>query len=57
MKQLGADYVFDYGDADVVNKIKNVGQIKFALDTIATPETFQKSTTQQRGLKKYLLIP
>lgn len=49
LKQLGADYVFDYGDADVVSKIKSVGQIKFALDTIATPETFQKVYDSTEG--------
>lgn len=55
LKQLGADYVFDYGDADVVNKIKNIGQIKFALDTIATPETFQKVYDSTEGSQEVFI--
>ncbi|RCK58898.1 hypothetical protein Cantr_07825 [Candida viswanathii] len=43
LKELGADYVFDYNDPEVVSKIQKVGKIKFALDIISTPETFQKT--------------
>lgn len=44
LKSLGADYTFDYNDADVVEQIKKVGgaNLRFGLDTIAVPETFQK---------------
>ena len=55
LKQLGADYVFDYKDTDVVNKVKRVGQIKFALDTIATPETFQKVYDSTEGSQEVFI--
>ncbi|KAI5951155.1 IFR1 [Candida jiufengensis] len=44
LKELGADYIFDYNDSEVVTKIKEVtkGELKFALDTVAESETFQK---------------
>ncbi|KAI5948856.1 IFR1 [Candida theae] len=44
LKSLGAEYVFDYNDDRVVDRIKEVvgGTLKFGFDTIATPETFQK---------------
>ncbi|KAI5965552.1 IFR1 [Candida pseudojiufengensis] len=54
LKSLGADYVFDYNDENVVDKIKETanGNLHFALDTIAEPETFQKvydSTSNTSG--------
>lgn len=44
LKSIGADYVLDYHDEEVVNKIKEIGRglIKFALDTVANPTTFQQ---------------
>ncbi|KAI5948857.1 hypothetical protein KGF57_005255 [Candida theae] len=44
LKSIGADYVFDYHDEDVGSKIKEIGRgmIKFGLDTIAQPSTFQQ---------------
>ncbi|RCK62893.1 hypothetical protein Cantr_09087 [Candida viswanathii] len=41
LKELGADYVIDYNDADVVNKIKAIGKVKFALDTVSDAKTYQ----------------
>ncbi|EMG48636.1 hypothetical protein SBY92_003959 [Candida maltosa Xu316] len=49
LKQLGADYVFDYNDPDVVDKIKKTGPVKFALDIISTPETFQQTYEATEG--------
>ncbi|CCG20621.1 Ifr2 zinc-binding dehydrogenase [Candida orthopsilosis Co 90-125] len=45
LKSLGAEYVFDYNDDQVINKIKEVvgGSLKFGFDTIGSPETFQKT--------------
>ncbi|KAI5963685.1 uncharacterized protein KGF55_002565 [Candida pseudojiufengensis] len=44
LKNLGADYTFDYNDPEVVNKIRETSQNKlhFAFDTIAQQDTFQK---------------
>ncbi|KAI5967700.1 IFR1 [Candida margitis] len=43
LKSLGAEYVFDYHDDQVVDRIKEVvgGTLKFGFDTIGTPESFQ----------------
>lgn len=41
LKDLGADHVVDYNDPDVVNKIKAIGKVKFALDTISDKSTYQ----------------
>lgn len=43
LKQLGADAVFDYSDADVVNLIKKEAgdSIAYALDTVGTESTTQ----------------
>lgn len=43
LKSLGADHVFNYKDADVVDQIKKVGNNKifYGLDTIGSKETFQ----------------
>ncbi|KAI5967701.1 hypothetical protein CANMA_002881 [Candida margitis] len=54
LKTIGADYVFDYHDDKVVGQIREIGRglIKFALDTIAKPDTFQKvydSTSEVSG--------
>ncbi|RLV95286.1 Uncharacterized protein JA1_001301 [Spathaspora sp. JA1] len=57
LKSLGADYVFDYNDANVVEKIKEVGNNKiiYALDTIAFPETFQKVYDATEGTPEVFL--
>ncbi|KAI5951157.1 hypothetical protein KGF54_004231 [Candida jiufengensis] len=54
LKSLGADYVLDYNDSQVSQEIKEVAKdkLKFALDTIAQPETFQKvydATSDTKG--------
>ena len=41
LKELGADHVIDYNDSDVVKKIKAIGNVKFALDTISDVNTYQ----------------
>ncbi|CAK7901575.1 hypothetical protein CAAN1_23S00540 [[Candida] anglica] len=43
LSSIGADYVFDYNDAEVVNQIKKVGgsNIKYGLDCVSNQETFQ----------------
>ena len=40
---LGADKVFDYKDSDITDKLKKAGEhkIKYAMDCVSTPETFQ----------------
>lgn len=40
---LGADKVFDYNDERVIEKLKKAGQgkIKYGLDCVSTPDTFQ----------------
>lgn len=45
LKSLGAEYVFDYNDDKVIDKIKEVvgGSLKFGLDTIGSAETFQQT--------------
>ncbi|ODV81576.1 GroES-like protein [Suhomyces tanzawaensis NRRL Y-17324] len=44
LRSLGADEIFDYNDAAVVEDIKRTaaGNISFALDAVATPQTFQQ---------------
>ncbi|KAK6462416.1 zinc-binding oxidoreductase [Scheffersomyces coipomensis] len=61
LKSLGADETFDYNDKEVVSKIKSFGKgsIKYGLDTIAFPETFQSlydatETTNQVHLDSLL---
>lgn len=54
LKSLGADYVLDYHDVDVVSKIREIGKgmLKFALDTVANASTFQQvydATSQVSG--------
>lgn len=54
LKSIGADYVIDYHNDDVVAKIQEIGRgmIKFALDTVAKPSTFQQvydATSQVEG--------
>ncbi|CAX44204.1 zinc-binding dehydrogenase, putative [Candida dubliniensis CD36] len=43
LKQLGADYVLDYNDPNIVENIKKIGNgsIRFALDTVSNATTFQ----------------
>lgn len=43
LKSLGADEVFDYHNADVIEQIKEVAgdSIAYAYDTVSTEETFQ----------------
>ncbi len=43
LKELGADFVVDYHDSDVVDQIKSIGgeNIVYALDTISLPNTIQ----------------
>lgn len=56
LKQLGADYVFNYHDSDVIQQIKAAakGEIKFGLDTVSTKESFQQlySATYDSELAK-----
>lgn len=51
LKLLGADAVFDYGDADVVDKIRAYGKdnIPYVLDTVSTEKTFQASYDASAG--------
>lgn len=44
LKSLGADAVFDYNDSNVIEAIKTEAgdSIAYALDTVATTDTFQK---------------
>ncbi|EGW30479.1 uncharacterized protein SPAPADRAFT_63302 [Spathaspora passalidarum NRRL Y-27907] len=57
LKSLGADYLFDYKDAEVVDKIKEVGKgkIVYGLDTIASDETFQKLYDATEGAPEVFL--
>ncbi|CAI5758582.1 unnamed protein product [Candida verbasci] len=57
VKSYGADYVFDYNDPNVVDKIKEIGQnrIKFGLDIIATKQTFQNVYDTTAGTPKVYL--
>jgi len=43
LRELGADEVLDYNDADVVDQIKRVGQnrIKYAFDCVSSTQTLQ----------------
>jgi NADPH:quinone reductase-like Zn-dependent oxidoreductase len=43
LKSIGADHVLSYHDSDVVDQIRNIakGDIKYAIDTVAAPESFQ----------------
>ncbi|CAK7897832.1 hypothetical protein CAAN1_15S02564 [[Candida] anglica] len=43
LKSIGADYLVDYNDKDAVEQIKSIGgaEIKYALDTVSSTETFQ----------------
>jgi NADPH:quinone reductase-like Zn-dependent oxidoreductase len=43
LKSLGADHVFNYKDADVVDQIKAAanGDIRYALDTVASDDSFK----------------
>ncbi|KAI5951156.1 hypothetical protein KGF54_004230 [Candida jiufengensis] len=44
LKSLGADYVFNYNDSDIVSKIKDLtkGKLRFSLDVVGTADTLQK---------------
>ncbi|RCK66540.1 hypothetical protein Cantr_03556 [Candida viswanathii] len=55
LKELGADYVIDYNDADVVNKIKAIGKVKFALDTVSDARTYQKVYDATEGTSEVYL--
>lgn len=50
LKAIGADYVFDYKDPNVVGKIQStIGGIEYALDTVSEPETFQQTYDATAG--------
>ncbi|KAG7663470.1 uncharacterized protein J8A68_003017 [[Candida] subhashii] len=57
LKSLGADYVIDYKDPGIVEKIKQIGngRIKYALDTIAEKETFQQVYDATEGTPEVYL--
>ncbi|EMG48633.1 hypothetical protein SBY92_003936 [Candida maltosa Xu316] len=55
LKSLGADQVLDYNDPEVVNKLKSLGPIKFGLDTVSSPETFQKVYDATEGTPEVYL--
>jgi len=42
LKSLGADHVFDYRDAEVVQKIKSVANVTHAVDAISEDATLQQ---------------
>lgn len=55
LKELGADYTLDYKDPNIVEKLKLLGHIKFGLDTIASPQTFQKLYDATQGTPEVYL--
>ena len=55
LKELGADFTLDYKDPKIVDKLKLLGHIKFGLDTIATPQTFQKLYDATQGTPEVYL--
>lgn len=57
LTSIGADKVFDYKDDKVVSNIKNYahGNIAYALDTVATKETFQQTYDATEGSEHVLL--
>lgn len=58
LKSLGADIVIDYNDEDAVEQIKKIGdgKIRYALDIIAQPKTFQALYDATLGTKEGELI-
>lgn len=57
LKSLGADYIVDYNDKDSADQIKAIGgsQIKYALDTISSQETYQSVYDSTSGSKSVVL--
>lgn len=57
LKLLGADAVFDYTDADVVDQIRAFGKgnIPFVLDTVSNPKTFQACYDATEGTPEVAL--
>lgn len=51
LKSVGADLVFDYNDANVVDEIRKAanGDIRYALDAVSTPETWQSLYDATKG--------
>lgn len=58
LSELGADYLFDYNDAEVVSKIRSAGKgkIYYGLDTISKKETFQQVYDATSETKDVTLI-
>lgn len=58
LKEIGADYVFDYHDSEVTRNIIEAGNgnIEYGLDTISTAETFQNTYDATSGSKKVTII-
>lgn len=54
LKSLGADEVFDYKDSEVVDQIVKAanGNIKYALDTVSSKQTFQQNYDATKGSTK-----
>ena len=64
LKTLGADVVVDYHDEDVIAQIRAAtkGAIKYALDTVAQPETWQSvydatRDSEKASLDNLLMLP
>lgn len=57
LKSLGADHVFNYRDADVVDQIRKAGNntIEYGLDVISSPETFQSVYDATEGAENVSL--
>ena len=57
LKQIGADATFDYKDKDVVEQIRKYAgsSLKYALDTVSIPETYQQTYDATSGAEEVYL--
>ena len=57
LKQIGADATFDYKDKDVVEQIRKYAgsSLKYALDTVSVPETYQQTYDATSGAEEVYL--
>ncbi|GMM31656.1 hypothetical protein DAMA08_044010 [Martiniozyma asiatica (nom. inval.)] len=58
LKDLGADFIFNYNDGDVILKIKNAtgNNIKYALDTVSDVKTFNGCNECLRTTENAFLV-
>lgn len=58
LKQYGADELFDYHDADVLEQIKQkYGGFRYLVDAVSTPETFKQVNQCASDKEKAVLVP